>query len=116
MLIGVSRWIPAVLLLPLAFSLLASGAPGATDEVASAANQSAGLILEIGEGEKRVRRPKAAGLPGLPYPFIIKVYTLNGGSKDLVMVYEELAPGRSIRSHRHVTADEIIFFQAATRL
>src|ERR1700737_3440939 len=114
MLNGMSRWIPAVLLLPL--SLSASGAPGATDEVASAANQPAGLILQIGEGERRVRRPKAAGLAGLPDPFIIKVDKLNGGSKDLVMGYEELAPGQSIRPHRHLTADEIIFVHAARGL
>jgi hypothetical protein len=82
MLIGMSRWIPAVLLLPVALSLSASGAPGATDEVASVANQPAGLVLQIGEGERRVRRPKAAGLAGLPDPFIIKVDKLNGGSKD----------------------------------
>jgi quercetin dioxygenase-like cupin family protein len=115
MLIGMSRWIPAVLLLPVALSLSASGAPGATDEVASAANQPAGLILQIGEGERRVRRPKAAGLAGLPDPFIIKVDKLNGGSKDLVMGYEELAPGQSIRPHRHLTADEIIFVHAGQR-
>jgi mannose-6-phosphate isomerase-like protein (cupin superfamily) len=116
MLIGMSRWIPAVLLLPVALSLSASGAPGATDEVASVANQPAGLILQIGEGERRVRRPKAAGLAGLPDPFIIKVDKLNGGSKDLVMGYEELAPGQSIRPHRHLTADEIIFVHAGSGL
>src|SRR5215469_5410588 len=82
------------------------------DKVPSAANHPAGLILQIGEGERRVRRPKAAGLAGLPDPFIIKVDNLNGGSKDLVMGYEELAPGQAIRPHRHLTADEIIFVHA----
>ena len=110
--IGMSRWIPATLLLPIAFSLSASGAPGEMDKVPSAADQPAGLILQIGEGERRVRRPKAAGLAGLPDPFIIKVDNLNGGSKDLVMGYEELAPGQAIRPHRHLTADEIIFVHA----
>src|SRR5438552_15468163 len=82
MLIGMSRWIPAVLLLPLAFSLSASGASGETDNVASAANQPAGLVLQIGEGERTARRPKAAGPAGLPDPFMLKVDTVDGGSKD----------------------------------
>jgi Cupin domain len=34
----------------------------------------------------------------------------------LVMGYEELAPGQSIRPHRHLTADEIIFVHAGSGL
>jgi mannose-6-phosphate isomerase-like protein (cupin superfamily) len=116
MLIGMRRWLPAVLLLPFAFSFSASGAPDETDKAASAGNQPAGLILQIGEGERRVRRPKAAGLAGMSDPFIIKIDKQNGGSKDLVMGYEELSPGQSIRAHRHLTADEIIFVHAGSGL
>lgn len=68
-----------------------------------------GLILQAGEGERRVRRPKAAGEPGLPDPFIIKVDRRNGESSDLVMGYEELGPGQEIPAHSHLIADEIIF-------
>lgn len=78
--------------------------PAATGTV-----KPAGLILQIDEGERRVRRPKEAGLSGLPDPFILKVDRRNGGSKDLVMGYEEIAPGQAIRAHRHLMADEIIF-------
>ena len=74
-----------------------------------AASASEGLILQAGEGERRVRRTKAAGVIGLPDPFILKVDRRNGGSPDLVMGYEELAPGQEIAAHRHLVADEIIF-------
>lgn len=83
--------------------------PGESPAPAPRASADKGLILRIDEGERRVRRPKAAGLPGLPDPFILKVDRRNGGSLDMVMGYEELAPGQSIRPHRHLTADEIIF-------
>jgi quercetin dioxygenase-like cupin family protein len=62
-----------------------------------------GLILQSGEGERRVRRNAGKG------PFIIKVDRANGGSPDLVMGYEDIAPGAEIQLHRHVVADEILF-------
>jgi mannose-6-phosphate isomerase-like protein (cupin superfamily) len=80
-----------------------SGQP--RDETASAD----GLILQVDEGERRVRRSRAEGVPGLTTPFILKVDRRNGGSEHLVMGYEEIAPGDSIRPHRHLVADEIIF-------
>jgi len=71
--------------------------------------RSEGLILQAGEGERRVRRSRADGQPGLTTPFILKVDRRNGGSEHLVMGYEEIAPGQAIRPHRHLLADEIIF-------
>jgi quercetin dioxygenase-like cupin family protein len=65
--------------------------------------QAAGLILQTGEGERRVRRNAGKG------PFIIKVDRQNGGSPDLVMGYEDIAPGAEIQLHRHLIADEILF-------
>jgi quercetin dioxygenase-like cupin family protein len=62
-----------------------------------------GLILQSGEGERRVRRNAGKG------PFIIKVDQTNGGSPDLVMGYEDIAPGAEIQLHRHLIADEILF-------
>jgi quercetin dioxygenase-like cupin family protein len=62
-----------------------------------------GLILQDGEGERRVRRNAGKG------PFIIKVDRQNGGSPDLVMGYEDIAPGAEIQLHRHLLADEILF-------
>ena len=72
--------------------------PAATPTV-----QSQGLILQSGEGERRVRRNAGKG------PFIIKVDRQNGGSPDLVMGYEDIAPGAEIQLHRHLVADEILF-------
>ena len=65
------------------------------------------LVLAQDEGERRVRRtPQAVGLSS---PFILKVDSRNGGSADLVMGYEDIAPGQAITPHRHQLADEIIF-------
>jgi quercetin dioxygenase-like cupin family protein len=64
---------------------------------------SQGLVLQLDEGERRVRRTAGKG------PFIIKVDRQNGGSPDLVMGYEDIAPGAEIQLHRHLVADEIIF-------
>ena len=66
-------------------------------------SRSAGLVLQEGEGERRVRRNVGKG------PFIIKVDRQNGGSPDLVMGYEDLAPGAEIQPHTHLVADEILF-------
>ncbi|MGZ8311876.1 MAG: cupin domain-containing protein [Allosphingosinicella sp.] len=95
--------------------LLAAGeSAAATPPTASAEERvptagGDGLILQLDEGERRIRRPRAAGEPGLASPFILKVDRRNGGSPDLVMGYEEIAPGDAIRPHRHLLADEIIF-------
>ena len=59
----------------------------------------------------RVRRPQVGGLSS---PFIIKVDGRNGGSADLVMGYEDIAPGQAIAQHRHQMADEIIFVHQGT--
>jgi len=75
---------------------------GATS-INRAPTQSKGLVLQADEGERRVRRNATKG------PFIIKVDRQNGGSPDLVMGYEELAPGAEIQLHRHLVADEILF-------
>jgi quercetin dioxygenase-like cupin family protein len=67
------------------------------------APDGAGLILQADEGERRVRRNAAKG------PFILKVDRQNGGSPDLVMGYEDIAPGAEIQPHTHLVADEILF-------
>jgi mannose-6-phosphate isomerase-like protein (cupin superfamily) len=62
------------------------------------------LILSVDEGERRIRRWVG------PTPlFIIKVDPRNGGSRDLMMGYEDIPPGGAIPPHRHLIADEIIF-------
>ena len=68
-----------------------------------------GLILQAGEGERRVRRPRPGSATAQTAPFILKVDARNGASPDLVMGYEEIAPGEAIQPHRHRVADEIVF-------
>jgi quercetin dioxygenase-like cupin family protein len=65
--------------------------------------RSEGLVLQIDEGERRVRRNVGKG------PFILKVDRQNGASPELVMGYEDIAPGAEIQPHRHLVADEILF-------
>jgi mannose-6-phosphate isomerase-like protein (cupin superfamily) len=101
------------LLIPLAFLSAPAASPAQPGEPAAAVPPS-GLILPLDAGERRVRRSKAEGVPGLNTPFIIKVDRRNGGSRQLVMGYEEIAPGDSIRPHRHLVADEIIFVHSGS--
>ena len=90
-------------------SLLALGSCAVPDGTAAhstsvGAAPSEPLVLAREEGERRVRRF------GLSAPtFILKVDSRNGGSRDLVMGYEDIPPGRSIPPHRHLRADEIVF-------
>lgn len=100
------RLLPQVVASTLAVvSLLActgNGNPRA-NSLESTPGHGAGLVLQAGEGERRVRRNVGKG------PFIIKVDRQNGGSPDLVMGYEDLAPGAEIQPHTHLVADEILF-------
>lgn len=94
------------LIVPAAIAILGTSiscnAPRAAP-VAALTPQHDGLILQDGEGERRVRRNAGKG------PFIIKVDRQNGGSPELVMGYEDIAPGAEIQLHRHLVADEILF-------
>lgn len=86
------------------------GRPTSDVGSARAAGQAPeGLILQAGEGERRVRRPRPGSSTAQSTPFILKVDALNGASPDLVMGYEEIAPGEAIQPHRHLVADEILF-------
>ena len=86
-------------------------APGVSTSHAAAIVPPTPLVLAIDEGERRVRR---AQVGGLSTPFILKVDGRNGGSADLVMGYEDIAPGQAIAPHRHQMADEIIFVHQGT--
>ena len=50
-----------------------------------------------------------ASARAVKFPFVIKVDQKNGGSPDLVMLYEELPPHKAIPPHHHLLADEIVF-------
>jgi oxalate decarboxylase/phosphoglucose isomerase-like protein (cupin superfamily) len=61
------------------------------------------LVLAVDQGERRMWRTPGGG------SFLLKVDRQNGRSADLVMGYEDIAPGQAIPPHRHLVADEIIF-------
>lgn len=96
-----------------AAALLAGCSPvrprGESSRAAAGTAPGEGLILQASEGERRVRRPRPGSTGTLTAPFILKVDRRNGGSRDLVMGYEDIPPGQGIQPHRHVHADEIIF-------
>jgi quercetin dioxygenase-like cupin family protein len=96
-----------------ALSCGCSKAPSGPPSQTTRAPKTVPLVLEKAEGERRVVR----GWPGHPDPgetFIIKVDPQNGGSSHLVFLTGELAPRGEIVTHRHPSADEILFLQSGT--
>ena len=88
-------------------------APPSPPPAQANATKTVPLILEKNEGERLVLRP----WPGHPKPgaaFFLKVDPKNGGSAHLMFGTEDLPPGETIGTHRHPSADEIIFLQAGT--
>ena len=85
-----------------------TGAQRATQVRTSAAG--VGLVLQAGDGERRVRRPRpdSAGRVAAA-AMIIKVDQKNGGSPDFFMATEDIAPGDAIAPHLHPEYDEILF-------
>lgn len=87
-------------------------AAGALAPYQAGSTRTRGWILERQEGEKRIRRPR--GIP-LPAPtMLIKLDRKNGGSQHLVMVAEEIPPGKTIPRHKHFDQDEILLIQTST--
>jgi quercetin dioxygenase-like cupin family protein len=99
----------AVAVLMVLASASCSSAPAPAAQPAAMSVAGTPLILDAAAGERRVRRPGAAAVAALNTPFIIKVDRRNGGSQDLVMGTEDIAPGQAIPPHRHLLADEIVF-------
>src|ERR1035437_9200454 len=90
-----------------------AAAPPAPKPQAMNAPKATPLMFEKDEGERRVVR----GWPGHPEPgetFILKVDPKNGGSSHLVFMTVDLGQGGEIPTHRHPSADEILFFQTGT--
>ncbi|HEX8838635.1 MAG TPA: cupin domain-containing protein [Candidatus Acidoferrum sp.] len=67
------------------------------------------LILEKGDGEHRVRRPRETPIP--TGPFTIKIDRKNGGSQKMWLGTEEIPPGGWIAKHKHLGQDEILLIQ-----
>ncbi len=70
--------------------------------------ESTPLILGSGDGEQREFRTR----PGTT--FTLQIDPRNGGSKQMVVFKEDMAPGDRIPTHRHPHTDELIFIQSGT--
>jgi len=66
------------------------------------------LLLEKNEGELRIWRQFA------PETFMIKVSPKNNASQHLVLAIEDLGPGDTIPTHKHLGQDEIVLIQTGT--
>ena len=84
-----------------------------TSTVLQADEGAKGLLLEKNEGELRMRRPR----PSVPNPasqIMLKAGPKNNGSQHLVVATEEIAPGASIPTHKHLTQDEVVLIHSGT--
>jgi len=66
------------------------------------------LILQEGNGERRVRRP---GGVNPAWPFTIKVDGQNGNADDFFVLTEIMSPGQTIPFHMHHNAEEILILE-----
>ena len=75
-------------------------------------NPAKPLMLEKNEGEQRTWRPEAgeSDLGG----FGIKASPKNNGSRHLVLLTDDMAPGNAIPTHKHLGQDEIVFVEKGT--
>ena len=91
-------------------AMLFLGVAGTAQVRRSANAASTPLILEKSEGEHRNRRPRGTVVASVP--FTIKVDRKNGGSKQMWLGMEEIAPGGRIPRHQHLGQDEILLIES----
>ena len=69
------------------------------------------LILQEGDGERRLRRPQGpVGSESVP-EFFIKVDKENGNAEDFYVGYEILKPGAMIPFHKHHNSEEVLILE-----
>ncbi len=96
---------------PLVAQRSTTTAPKPARKAAAAAQKPAyPEILEVNEGEQRVRRPRE--LPISAGSFIFKVDRENGRSRQMWLGTEDIKPGASIPKHRHLGQDEILLVRS----
>jgi quercetin dioxygenase-like cupin family protein len=89
--------------------------PAQSTQVDSASSSETGptpLLLEKNEGEQRMWRfePGEVDLGG----FILKVTPKSNGSRHLMLMTEDIAPGDAIPMHKHLEQDEIVLIEKGT--
>lgn len=67
------------------------------------------VVLQQGEGEVRIRRPRQNPLPSSQ--FLVKVSPRTNGSKHMLVGSEEIQPGAVIPRHKHHGEEEILLLQ-----
>lgn len=102
-----SVWVLATAILAAACGKNAATVSHSASVSPAASAVPTGLVLGADEGERRIRI-------GMEFPFVIKVDQKNGGSPDLVMLYEDLPPQHAIPPHHHLLADEIVFVHSGS--
>jgi quercetin dioxygenase-like cupin family protein len=94
------------------FASISPAQPTQSTSQPAAKSTTTPLLLEKDEGEHRLWRPElgetnAGG-------FILKVTPQSNGSRHLVLVTEDLAPGEVIPTHKHLEQDEIVLIEKGT--
>jgi len=69
------------------------------------------LILQEGDGERRLRRPGGPTGSGSVPEFIIKVDKQNGNAEDFYVGTEILNPGAMIPFHKHHNSEEVVILE-----
>lgn len=102
---AVSGWILASLLLS---ACSGASAPRSAASDGSAAAESFGrpTVFARGEGERRMMRGTR--------PLFITADSVTVGSRTLMAGYEDVPPGDSVRVHKHLGEDEVIFIHGGT--
>jgi len=70
------------------------------------------LMLEKSEGEQRLWRPEPGEVD--PGGFILKVTPKSNRSRHLVLLTEDMPPGATIPTHKHLEQDEILLIEKGT--
>src|SRR2546427_798077 len=69
------------------------------------------LILQEGDGERRLRRPGGPTGSGSVPEFIIKVDKQNGNAEDFYVGTEILNPSAMIPFHKHHNSEEVVILE-----
>ena|ERR1700686_3513370 len=69
------------------------------------------LILQEGDGERRLRRPGGPTGSGSVPEFFIKVDKQNGNAEDFYVGAEILKPGAMIPFHKHHNSEEVVILE-----
>src|SRR5215472_4886202 len=82
-------------------------------QTATPVEETKPVVLQKNEGELRTRKPRE-GVSSPSTDFLLKIGPKTSGSKHLLLVTEEVAPGAAIPKHKHHGEEEILLIQTGT--